>query len=156
MTRKHKQKQIPEEKDIKVRHFNQGFEMLSEHPIFYPLLRNVTIFDKKYGFDGYAKVYRNGTILCSTSRDAEPNEWMHLIAHCLLHLGMGHFDLARFNLKHLDPNDTQIDQRHSLLIWNVACDLVVERFLADIKLGSRPLDPRNCDYVSVLPTGIND
>ncbi|MDR2642600.1 MAG: hypothetical protein LBC74_07385 [Planctomycetaceae bacterium] len=156
MTGKRKQKQLPEEKDIKIRHFNQGLDILSKHPIFSSLLSCAEIFSEKYGFNGYAKVYRNGTIHCSTSRYAEPNEWVHLIAHCLLHLGMGHFDLARFNLKHLNPDDTQIDQRNSLLIWNYACDLVVERFLADIKLGLRPAHSQRSEYVTVLPSGIND
>ncbi|MDR2094062.1 MAG: hypothetical protein LBP76_00900, partial [Treponema sp.] len=148
--------QTPEEKDEKIRHFRQGLEMVSKHPIFYPLLSHATIDSEKYGYNGYAKVYRNGGILCSTSLYAEPKEWAHVIAHCLLHLGMGHFDLKRFKLRYLDPGDTGIDQRASLVLWNCACDLVTERFLEDIKFGSRPPDPQDPEYLPALPAGVND
>jgi predicted metal-dependent peptidase len=156
MAKKQKTPQIPEEKDEKIRSFNRGLDMLRQSPIFSPLLAHTEISRKKYGFDGYAKVYRDGHIFCSTSLYAEPKEWAHVIAHCLLHLGMGHFDLKRFNLQHLDPADTGISSDASLAVWNRACDLVTERFLRDIKLGGRPPDPQHPEYMPVLPDGIND
>jgi len=46
-----------------------------------------------------------------------------VLAHCLLHLGFGHLR------EHEKP-----------ILWNVACDLVVADFLADLKIGRRPED----------------
>ena len=156
MAKKRKQAQVQEEKDEKIRNFNQGLDILKKHPIFDSLLSHATLGNSKHGFGGYAKVYRNGHILYSTSLYAKPKEWARVIAHCLLHLGMGHFDLKRFNVQHLDPATTRTDKHAALLVWNRACDLVTERFLVDINFGSRPPDPHNPKYVPFLPDGVND
>ena len=63
----------------------------------------------------YLNPYKNGTV----------GEWTYVLAHCMLHLGMGHFpDEARAK----DP------------VWHAACDIVVTRFLLDSKIGAPPAD----------------
>lgn len=53
----------------------------------------------------------------------EPEQWVWVLAHCLLHLGFGHLrEMER-------PRE-----------WNMACDLFVNRFLADLKLGVPPAE----------------
>ena len=54
------------------------------------------------------------------TRRASPDEWMYVLAHCLLHLGFGHFQEGR------RPRE-----------WQTACDLFVPAFWRDLKLGRR-------------------
>jgi predicted metal-dependent peptidase len=57
---------------------------------------------------------------------ADPEEWLYVLAHCLLHLGFGHFQ-PRFQ------------QRE----WETACECIVWQFLATLKLGAPPPPLRN-------------
>jgi len=59
-------------------------------------------------------------------RVAEPEEWLYVLAHCLLHLGFGHFQ-----------------QRFQQREWEAACECVVWQFLAMLKLGTPPEPLRN-------------
>jgi predicted metal-dependent peptidase len=71
--------------------------------------------------DGWAVVTRNGHIHAHPTRRAEPQEWLYVLAHCLLHLALGHFQ------EQAKPRE-----------WNAACDCMVARFLAEMKLGRPP------------------
>ena len=51
-----------------------------------------------------------------------PGEWAYVLAHCLLHLGMGHI-----------REDKEKD-----LLWNTACDCVAARYLSDLHIGMVP------------------
>lgn len=70
-----------------------------------------------------AYVSAGGDIRLNPARDADPEEWAYIIAHCILHLGLGHFRPER-------ENDA---------LWNAACDMVVTRFLRDSKIGREPI-----------------
>jgi len=63
----------------------------------------------------------DGNILCETSVRGSAQEWAYAIAHCILHLCFGHFR---------DHTDARA--------WNYACDAVVSRFLAAVRLGTPP------------------
>lgn len=82
------------------------------------------ICDQSYPMakDDWAYVSGNGIIRLNPARDADSGEWAYIIAHCLLHLGLGHFQPNREN----DP------------LWNAACDMVVTRFLRESKIGREP------------------
>jgi predicted metal-dependent peptidase len=69
------------------------------------------------------------------TRRAEPDEWIYVLAHCLLHLALAHFRSERRPLE-----------------WNAACDVVVARFLAGMKLGRPPEELRE----EALPGGSED
>lgn len=115
--------------------FQQGCGMVERHPIFAHLLRHAYVYRREgtpYPKDALAAVVSNGTIYCHPTRRAEPEQWARAVAHCLLHLGM-----------------SQFQEKEQPLLWNTACDLVVEKFLGDLKFG-RPW------YDAPLPTGIND
>src|SRR5262249_15074628 len=60
------------------------------------------------------------------TRRGDPEVWVYVIAHCLLHLGFGH----------LQTGDRRARE------WNIAADCAVARFLANLKLGERPVDIR--------------
>ena len=64
----------------------------------------------------------DGDIYLNPHRKASVGEWEYIISHCLLHLGFGHFQKERMK-------DTR---------WNMACDLVIARFLKDSHIGTPP------------------
>ena len=74
--------------------------------------------------DDWAYVTSTGYIFLNPRKRATAGEWTFVLAHCMLHLGMGHFAENRKD----DP------------IWQEACDLVVTRFLLDSHIGTPPMD----------------
>jgi predicted metal-dependent peptidase len=74
-----------------------------------------------YPPNGWANVTPEGHIFLHPERLGEPEEWLYVLAHCLMHLGFGHFQ-ERFQ------------QRE----WDLACECVVWQFLATLKLGKPP------------------
>lgn len=120
-------RQRPEQKlDPATKAVLAGSKLVAEHPLFAPLYRRVQLVRDKDGYcpdNGWAVVLENGSIHVHPTRRAQPEEWAYVLGHCLLHLGFGHFDVGEASLD-----------------WNAACDVVVARFLADLKFGRCPAD----------------
>lgn len=134
MASKAKQKSR-EQTDLALKNFNAGYRMVECHPIFAPLLEHAPLMRREgtpYPKDGLATVTPDGYIYCHPKVRANPEVWARVLAHCLLHLGMEHFQ-----------------SKEQPMHWNLACDLVVEKFLAELKLGQ-------AHYDHPLPSGIND
>lgn len=116
----------------------KGLIFLHGHPLFSPLLRHAHV-DRTEGNrcprDGWAVVTINGVIHAHPKRRATPGEWIRVFAHCLLHLGFGHFR-----------------KRARQDLWNLACDAFVNRFLDDLKLGRRPVDIHSPNRARGSPT----
>jgi predicted metal-dependent peptidase len=115
-------KQAPK-KDIADDDFIAGYNMVHKHPIFGVLISgsSASISRKDGGRvpkNGLAVVNKDGEIFVSARTRATPAEWARALAHCLLHLAMGHF------VKKDNP-----------LLWNMACDIAAEKFLNDMKFG---------------------
>ena len=116
----------PRRGDVAGEKFALGLRMIEAHPIFSPLLAHARVWRQKgerWAPDAWAMVSSTGAVSVHPTRRAEPEEWRYLLAHCLLHLGFGHF---------------QPDRREPE--WSTACDCFVARFLADLKLGRPPAD----------------
>ena len=131
---KAKQRQ-KEQYDMATQKFNAGCTLVKNHPLFYPLINEAYIRrDENYNYpdNGLAFVTKDGSILCNPKLRAEPEQWARALAHCLLHLGMEHFQV-----------------KEQAILWNMACDCVVEKFLNDLKFGT-PF------YEASLPMGIHD
>ena len=100
-----------------------GCRLVKHNPVLGPLLeRAETRFDDSYPMarEDWAWVDANGTIYANSHRRAAPQEWAYVLAHCLLHLALGHIREDRDG----DP------------LWNAACDCVTARYLADLHIGS--------------------
>jgi predicted metal-dependent peptidase len=97
--------------------------MVCSHPLFYQLARHVTILRSSgpYPVDGWAVVSNRGYIYCHPGRRGSPEGWAWVIAHCLLHLGLGHFQA-----------------KGDRIAWNAACDCCVAGFLDDLKIVRPP------------------
>lgn len=112
--------------DIAYENYLKGYNIIKGHPMFATLLSHVKSIRSKDNLcpeNGWAVITRNGYLHVHPTRRGEPLEWAYVIAHCLLHLGLGHFQDKK-NFKE----------------WNVACDCYVAKFLSDMKLGSAPFE----------------
>lgn len=113
------------EQDPATKAYAEGLQIISEHPMFAPLAARARI--KRYEEkslcpdNGWVTVEGNGAIHVHPKRRGLPEEWVYVLAHALLHLGFGHF---------------QVKERQDL--WNAACDCFVAKFLYDMKLGRPP------------------
>ena len=69
-------------------------------------------------------VTSTGHIFLNPRKDGTIGEWTYVLAHLMLHLGLGHLREDRIH----DP------------VWQQACDIAVTRFLLDSKIGTPPMD----------------
>lgn len=114
------------EEDRATLNFLLGRTMVDTHPMFGPLLFRAHVRRKERSLcppGAWAVVTTNGAIHVHPTRLAPPDEWAYVIAHCLLHLGFGHFV-----------------ERDRPAEWNAACCAYVAKFLATLRLGRRPDD----------------
>lgn len=110
--------------DIALQNFLAGRGIVQKHPMFAPLMNHAYVFrqdDNQCPKDAWAVVSEGGAIHVHPTRRGEPEEWVYLLAHCLLHLGLDHFQ---------EKGDSNR--------WNAACDCFIARFLGDLKLGRVP------------------
>lgn len=102
----------------------KGQKMIENHPMFSPLWSHISISMDENHFssdEGYATVTKSGYIYLNQRKKAKPEQWMYIIAHCLLHLGFEHFK-----------------EKKNQAYWNIACDVFIARFLHEMKLGNSP------------------
>ncbi len=110
--------------DIAYENYYKGYNLINCHPMFAPLLHHVQVIRTEGNLcpeKGWAVITRNGYLHIHPTRRGDPLEWAYVIAHCLLHLGLGHFKEKSDNIK-----------------WNTACDCYIAKFLSDMKLGRAP------------------
>ncbi|MCQ6557417.1 vWA domain-containing protein [Paenibacillus mendelii] len=112
--------------DVATKNYAEAELFMHAHPMFAPLANHAWFRRSSDHYnlcpeDGWAVVTRNGSIHVHPKRRAEVEEWVYVLAHCLLHLGFGHF---------------QDKENH--VLWNIACDVYNSKFLYDMKLGKRP------------------
>lgn len=100
------------------------------------LLPHVRIYhDTSYPMSrlDWGYVTGDGRLYLNPQRNADPKEWMYILAHCLLHLGLNHLQEERLT----DP------------CWLTACDLTVTQFLDANPIGSPP-----AEFLRPLPVGM--
>jgi predicted metal-dependent peptidase len=118
--------------DPATRAFEQAYASLRAHPLFSPLLTRCFVVrragDTSVPAGEWAVVTSQGMIHCHPRRRGSADEWTYVIAHCLLHLGLGHLD---GRVAH-----------QSSPAWNAACDHAVGLFLDRLKVGVQPAEYR--------------
>jgi predicted metal-dependent peptidase len=126
-------KRKPQKEDQRWINIWDAQDRLYRHPLFQPMEERVHYTREgriRIPADGWAVVYQTGVIQLNFARLAEVDEWVYIIAHCLLHLGFGHFRL---------PEGLRVDgDLRAIKAWQAACDVVVTRFLAVLSLGKPP------------------
>lgn len=105
--------------------FQGGCRLVRQNPALGPLMERVNVhFDDSYPMarEDWAWVTSNGHIYANSHRRAAASEWAYVLAHCLLHLALGHIR----------------EDRDGDLVWNAACNCAVTRYLADLHIGTPP------------------
>lgn len=99
-----------------------------------------------------AVVTKEGLILLNPGYLLTPGQWAYVVAHCKLHLAFGHFDKEKMPIGMSGENDMYMAGNgygqkwsegsedvprtdYEKYLWNMACDIYVAKFLADIKFG---------------------
>ncbi|MBQ7568895.1 peptidase [bacterium] len=80
--------------------------------------------DRRLPEASWCYVTSSGEMFINTAHAGTAAEWEYVIAHCLLHLGLGHLRQERLG----DP------------LWQRACDLAVTIFLRGSKIGQAPIE----------------
>ncbi len=110
--------------DLTERNFNNAVNILHNHPMFSSLAYHARFVREKESLcpeDGWAVITNKGVIYVNFSKKAETENWVYVLAHCLLHLGFNHF------------KDSE-----NFFIWNTVCDCFIAKFLKEMKLGTPP------------------
>lgn len=129
----------PPRRDPGFERFWEGHALAAQHPLFGPLLNEVCVFRSTGNLcpaSGYAVITSDGALHVHPGRIAPAEQWAYVVAHCVLHLALNHFQTRA------DP-----------LAWNAACDAVVANFLRSLRFGS-PLAPLPADWQ--LPAASED
>src|SRR6185436_18372079 len=80
------------EKERAVQSFREGLYSVVHHAMFYPMWRYIDErSERRFPRDGWAVISDQGTLYFSEMPYMAPTDWSYIVAHCLLHLGMGHF-----------------------------------------------------------------
>ncbi len=119
-------KGAPGQADPATEAFLKGAAMVEQHPLFGRLVNRGRIQrhdDATVPPNGWARVTSFGSIHVHPKRRGTPEEWAYVLAHCALHLGLGHF--------------REVDDP---VAWQAACCCYVARFLRDLKFGRPPVD----------------
>lgn len=98
-----------------------AWRMVTAHPLF-AHFHVYSAAGETASAHGWARVDPDGDVTFSPAGRRDVGQWQWVFAHCLLHLGFEHVDPA-------DRDDVP---------YHVACCVVVERFLASLKLGTAP------------------
>ena len=110
-----------------VQYIYEGQELLKKHPLFSRMSGREDIrefsAEKK---NGSAYVTIGGYIMLNKNKRHTPQEWAYIIAHLLLHLGLGH------------TNPDKVSKAVDIRLWNIACDIYITKFLQDIKFQGAP------------------
>lgn len=154
--RKKAGKQQENKKNIKEQNLDHGLAIVGKHPLFGAMGGSIWKSDDRgIGKGNAGVVTKQGEIILNREYLLAPEQWAYVAAHCMLHLAFGHFDQDRMpgpremDVDMQDRKRTDSKPGSSLLtnderyLWNMACDIYVAKFLADIKFGSPVCsDPR--------------
>lgn len=124
--------------DLNIERIEDGRELFHEHKTFRDCGLHIEYeSSKRIGANTLAVVNAKGEILANKDRTLQPKEWAYILAHCYLHLAFGHFYAQ--NMPGYEVTDKDGKTVHKVdcnpLLWNMACDIYVDRFLSDIKFG---------------------
>ena len=140
---------------INYENMQKGIELIKNHPLFGDCFGcNMKEDGKNLGKETIATVSSNGVITLNENMSLTPSQWAYVIAHNKLHLAFGHFDADKM------PGYTITDEKGNKtrkvdcnpLMWNMACDIYIDKFLSDIKFGQSIHE----NVENIFPGGLDD
>lgn len=134
---KNKKEKKKSQAEINRENLQAGISIINQHPLFgycYCYLRND---GRNLGKNVYATVSSKGEILLNENMYLQPKQWAYVIAHAKLHLAFGHFDAEKMPGYTITDTTGKSSWKTDFipLLWNMACDIYIDKFLADIKFG---------------------
>jgi predicted metal-dependent peptidase len=120
-----RKKNKQQEENPNTERIRQAFYFVSSHPLFDALMPYgpPSISNTELPPGLWGRIDCHNRIILNGKRNGTSEEWSYVLAHLSLHLGFGHFQ-----------------QRAEPAYWNMACDIVIDRFLQPLKLGNAPSD----------------
>lgn len=118
---------------------NEGIAIIRQHPLFGSLSIHRNTANKNFRIKGVSAIsYESGDILLNPDENHTPKEWAYIIAHAMLHLCFSHFDSEKMPgyFQELDNGEKKWIENCDRNLWNMACDIYITKFLADIKFGN--------------------
>jgi len=116
-----------DEKTLKIstQRIERAWESLRKHPLTGPLVQRakLKIIDYQPQVPAmFTTVSSSGEVYANPfNHPRTPGEWEFTLAHALLHLAFGHVNRSRRGI-----------------LWNIACDCVVNEFLSRMRIGTQP------------------
>ena len=138
MAKKNKKEEKKSQQQINYENLQSGISIIDTHPLFGGCFYcNIRDDGRSLGKEVYAVVTLDGEILLNENKYLLPKQWAYVIAHNILHLAFGHFDADKMPGYFItDELGKKIKKTEFIpLLWNMACDIYVDKFLADIKFG---------------------
>lgn len=134
---KNKKEKKKSQAEINRENLQAGISFINQHPLFgysYFYLRND---GRNLGKNVYATISSKGEILLNENMCLQPKQWAYVIAHAKLHLAFGHFDSEKMPGYTITDTTGKSSWKTDFipLLWNMACDIYIDKFLADIKFG---------------------
>ena len=134
---KNKKEKKKSQAEINRENLQIGISIINQHPLFgycYCYLKND---GRNLGKNVYATVSSKGEILLNENMYLLPKQWAYVIAHAKLHLAFGHFDAEKMPGYAITDTIGKSSWKTDFIpsLWNMACDIYIDKFLADIKFG---------------------
>lgn len=144
---------ISKEQERNRDNIRQGWKQLAHHPLFrYVNLPGFVYAGRSVlGRNGYGKVktskgseyFASDDLVLNDSISMRPEEWTFVIAHLYMHLAFGHFDAEKMPGYDAKTNTAPKIYEQT---WNVACDIYIDKFLRELKIG-KPVGEDPMQYI---------
>jgi len=156
MGKQRKEKKKESKKSINEIQIDKGLDIFGSHRflgrVCYVEARIVG--KNELGRKTAALSFPNGEIYLNKSVFLTPKQWAFAIAHCMLHNCFGHYDLDK--VPGITVEDESGNRKKKAMfnkkIWNIACDIYIDKFLEDIKFG----EPLFKAPTGIFPSSIMD
>ncbi|MBR3834592.1 MAG: hypothetical protein IKJ73_09745 [Lachnospiraceae bacterium] len=155
MAKKGNKEKKKTQKEINRENLQSGISIIYQHPLFKGCTPIIHIANKTdIGTNTMCIVHSDGTIKANEDYTLSPKQWSYVLAHNILHLAFGHFDAEKMPGYCITLSDGTKEKKIEcdIALWNMACDIYITKFLADIKFGQ----PINNDNVNIISGTSND
>ena len=155
MARKDNKEKKKSQKEINLENLKSGIAIINEHPLFRGCARRVYSTTKnEIGNGTMCIVYSDGIVKANVDYPLSPRQWSYVLAHNMLHLAFGHFDADKMPGYFITLDSGRKERKIEIdpLTWNMACDIYITKFLADIKFGQSV----NSDPMNILSKNLGD
>ena len=156
MGKQRKEKKKESKKSINEIQIDKGLDIFDSHRFLGRVcyVEPRTVGKNELGRKTAALSFPNGEIYLNKNVFLTPRQWAFAIAHCMLHNCFGHYDLDK--VPGITVEDESGNRKKKAMfnkkIWNIACDIYIDKFLEDIKFG----EPLFKAPTGIFPSSIMD